>query len=131
MILILRPDNNNLQKAMNFLSQIDSSKVYTVTIEQKEPSKTRQQEKYFHMLLQIISEFNGDDVTDLKRDITWRCGIREIFEDPETGEIIEYPKYTSGLKISEYAKLIEAAQIVCMSLDLSYPDPRDLGLKIF
>lgn len=131
---------NNLIK---FIDELDKSKIWIVEIREEKKNKTRMQERYFHKLVDIICKFNGDEKFDMKRDITGACGlwdeftVKEDMFDDETGEleftkgeVLRFPRATAGLKVKEYSIIIEAAQMICEKLELSYPEPSHYGMEI-
>lgn len=126
---VIRPENDVLNQLMRDLSNLRTDKTYTVEIKQGEKKRTLQQNAYLHDLIGIICHYTGDDITDMKRTIAWRAGLREIFESPD-GDIIEMPMRTSAMKTKECATFITACQLLCMELGLGFPDPNLRGLKI-
>lgn len=126
-LYIIRPNNSARDNAHR---EIDATEgTFEVTIQEHKKNKTRCQERYFHKLVDIICAFNGDEKADMKRRIAWNCHLREEFVTDE-GEVKSIPMSTSGLKVKEYSDIIEAAQMICMTLGLGYPDARDLGYEI-
>jgi len=113
---------NSPQVIQNCIAEILKSSGKEVIVRERVKKKTRQQEKYFHRLIDIIIEFTGDDKTEMKRQITWSCDITESFQDKDGNNIL-VPKQTSDMNVEEYNKIIPAAQMICMNLGLEYPDP--------
>jgi len=150
MLYIIRPDNEVKQTIIQDLDDLVPWETYDIEIKKHVKSKTRQQEKYFHAILGIICDHTGDDagdakdkqdaMTQIKRRITSACGLIEeyTYESDviceETGQVLvpaghraTFPRHTSGLKVKEYAKIITAAQMICMDLGLKYPEPSHYG----
>jgi len=120
------PSINNLMRELNGLNM---RKMWVISIRERKKNKSRQQEKYFHKLVDIICKFNGDDKRDMKRQITWSCGLRDEFTT-EDGEVIEFPRSTAGLELKDYSKIIDAAKHICMTLGLQYPEPSYYGYEL-
>lgn len=116
------------KNAIQHINSLNNTKEWVVTIEQRKPdSKTAQQRKYFHMLLSLFCKETGNDMCDMKMAIKYRvCPLKEVTID---GETHMYPVSSEDLTIGEYGDLIEAAQILCVSHGINYPDPRDLGMR--
>ena len=127
-IYIIRPNNDVLRTVINHLGNLNPDKEWEVCICEHKKNKTRMQENYFHALVDIICAFNGDTKKDMKRRIAWNCDLREEFVTDE-GEVKSIPMSTSGLKVKQYSDIIEATQMICADLGLSYPDPRDFGYE--
>lgn len=126
---ILKPDNNVLANLLHHLSELDPFKEWQVEIKPHKKNKTAQQRNYYHKLLQILSDYSGDTIEDLKTRMCWTLGYtREVVL--KTGEIIIERQSTEKLGVQEYSTMIEAAQMACMTLELSYPQPSHYGLDI-
>ena len=129
MLYVIRPDNDVMKLVVKEVLNLSPNQSFDVEIKPHEKRKTRQQEKYFHKLLNIVCDFTGDDITDMKRRVAWSCDLKETFTTQD-GEVVQVPKTTSGLLVSEYSVLIEAAQLLCAELDLKYPMPDYYGLEL-
>ena len=125
-LYIIKQDNGIQKRVIEAIQDLTPWEDYEVEIRPHKRNKSRQQERYFHSLVDILCNFTGDDTEDMKRRITWACDLREDFSTQE-GEVITVPRRTSGLKVGEYADIIKAAQMLCMELELKYPEPSHFG----
>lgn len=128
-LYIIRPNNDVLARVINHLGNQRPDMEWEVIIQPHKKNKTRSQECYFHKLIDIICDFNGDKKKAMKRRIAWACDLREDFIT-DKGVELKVPMSTSGLTVGQYSAIIEAAQMICMDLGLRYPDPKDLGYEI-
>ena len=131
---IIKKDNDVLRRVIEHLGGLHPEKEWGVEIGPHTGSKSRQQERYFHDLIDIILEFQSGRIDkgekeQLKRDMAWECGFIDSYTPPRDSPR-NIPRKTSGMNVKEYSALIDHAQFVCLDLGLKYPDPRDLGLNI-
>lgn len=129
MMFVSKPDNERIKEAIAFISQLDSYKEWEITIKPYKKNITKQQRNYWHDLLGIIGSYVGYSIDDLKTRMCFTMGLTRNVT-LKSGETIQERKSTEKLTREEYSNLIEAAQIACLELGLTYPDPRDLGLEI-
>lgn len=142
-VYIVRPDNAVRYKAMNAINVLDKVNEWEITIQKHKKNKTAQQRNYYHKLLEILEDFNGDTVEDWKERMCFYNGyytMKEVAKDvvdPITGEVMVkkgtvYPKRdsTETLTVKKYSKLIEDAQLACMTWELKYPQPDHYGYDI-
>lgn len=97
---------------------------FEVTI--KKIGKTRQQEKYWHKLVGIVADFQGEHPEEMKMKLKYDwLPLREI--KTMSGEIYLYPVSTVKLKKEQYTLLIEKTLVLGNILGLKLPRPSDLG----
>lgn len=123
----IRPDNKVKEKVLQEIQELPD-KTWCIQITEGNKKRTTQQNAYMHKLIQIICDYTGDDITHMKRTIAWKCDLREVFVAPE--KVIELPKRTSEMNKEDCGKMITAAQIICLELGLSYPDPAEYGYEL-
>ena len=99
-----------------------------VTLSDKKVTRSSQQNRYFHKLVGLIAEQQGNDAERVKREIKHKIGLIE--KQLINGELITIIKSTADLKVDEFSKLIEATIGVCVFLEISYPTPDYYGFKI-
>lgn len=116
------------EKAKRHVNSLNNTKQWIISIDERKPdSKTAQQRKYFHMLLSLFCKETGNDMEDMKMAIKYRvCPFKEVTID---GETYMYPVSSESLDVRQYGDLIEAAQLLCVTHEIQYPDPRDLGMR--
>lgn len=126
---IIRPDNDVLKVVMRALSELHPEKEWSIEIKPYKRNLTREQRNYYHKLLDIISDHTGDTVDDLKTRVCFSLGyVRDV--KLKDGETVRQRESTETFTKEKYSKMIEAAQIMCLYLELQYPDPKDMGLNI-
>lgn len=99
-----------------------------VTLSDKKVTRSNQQNRYFHKLVGLIAEQQGNDAERVKREIKHKLGLVE--KQMINSELITIIKSTADLKVDEFSKLIEATISVCVFLEISYPTPDFYGFEI-
>ena len=99
-----------------------------VTLSDKKVTRSSQQNRYFHKLVGLIAEQQGNDAERVKREIKHKIGLIE--KQLINGELITIIKSTADLRVDEFSKLIEETISVCVFLEISYPTPDYYGFKI-
>ena len=99
-----------------------------VTLSDKKITRSNQQNRYFHKLVDLIAEQQGNDAERVKREIKHKIGLIE--KQLINGELITIIKSTADLRVDEFSKLIEETISVCVFLEISYPTPDYYGFKI-
>lgn len=123
---IIKPDNDVLPNVIRDIGLLHPEKEWQVEIKPYKRNKTTAQRNYFHKLLDIISDYSGHTIEDLKTRMCFTLGLtRDV--TLKNGEVIKERLSTEGLKTKDYSALVEAAQMACMQLGLSYPDPQEYG----
>lgn len=161
---VIRPDNDVLKTVVSDLGNLNPEKEWSVEIKPYKKNLTREQRNYYHKLLEIISEYSGDTIDDLKTRMCYTLGytkevtVKEAPQDtvrailhkaielleqvdgPIVSTVVKLLKKavktrvvtqrlsTEDLNREEYSKMIEAAQMACLHLDLQYPEPSHYGL---
>lgn len=121
-----RPDVHT--RALTFLSQINPARNWVVSIEEKKAgSKTDQQRRYFHKLLQVFCNETGNDMEQIKMEIKYR--VLPLHEVLVNGMKHLYPVSSENTTVEQYGKLIDSIQLMCQAYNIIYPDPRDLGMR--
>lgn len=99
--------------------------VYDVVI--RKPQKSRAQENYWHTLLGILADYNGDDIEDIKLRVKYAClPLHEVVVGEKT---YMAPPSTTKLTKEDYSKLIEATLRVFDSLELKAPTASYYGME--
>lgn len=128
MIFYLSKDTPAVQSnALRFLSEINPHKNWIVEIKQNDKPKTGQQRRYFHMLLALFEQETGNNAEAMKIEIKAR--ILDPVKILVAGKQRYYLPSSESINVKQYGELIEAAQLLCMTHDITYPDPRDFGMK--
>lgn len=128
MIFISKKDEPRLSQAIEYISLLDDSKDWEISVKPYKKSLTANQRNYWHDLLGIISTYTGYDKEDLKTRMCHTLGyVRNV--RLKSGEIIRERKSTETLTREEYSKLIEAAQMACLELGLKYPEPEQYDVR--
>lgn len=107
------------------LRAMAKSKPVVVKLSANKPKRSIQQNAYFHKLIQIIAEYQGEDLESVKRQIKHRIGLIE--KHMVNGELITEIKSTASLSVDDFSKLIEQTITVCEYLNLEYPKPDAFG----
>ncbi|PSL23446.1 hypothetical protein [Dyadobacter jiangsuensis] len=89
--------------------------------------KTRQQEKYLHVIINIICKHNGADPDDLKDDI--KIPILGFTEHTHNGNTYVRVKSSKHISDDQYGKLIDAALIVADFLNIKIHPPSYYGYQ--
>ena len=108
-------------------ARVKSSSI-VVTLSDKKLTRSNQQNRYFHKLVGLIAEQQGNDAERVKREIKHKIGLIE--RQMINSELITIIKSTADLKVDEFSALIEATISVCVFLEISYPTPDYYGFKI-
>ena len=116
---------NNLVATLR--TRVKSNSI-VVTLSDKKVTRSGQQNRYFHKLVGLIAEHQGNDPERVKREIKHKIGLVE--KQIINSELITIIKSTADLKVDEFSKLIEATISVCVFLEISYPTPDYYGFKI-
>jgi len=88
--------------------------------------KSRQQESYAHACFKVIADHTGESMEDIKMRIKYSVlPLREI--NASNGQTYLYPESTVNLDKETYSKLIDAALMIGMMLELKMPDPSYYG----
>lgn len=128
-LFIIKPDNGIYARLLNHLAHIDANKEWQVEIKPHKKNKTAQQRSYYHKLLQILSEYCGDTIPELKTRMCFTLGFTHEVTLKDGTVILERDS-TEKLGVKKYSTMIEAAQMACMTLELKYPQPDHYGLEI-
>jgi len=128
-LYIIKPDNKVIANVLRHISELDATKEWQVDIKPHKKNKSAQQRAYYHKLLQIISEYSGDTIEDLKTRMCWSLGYTRDVR-LKSGEVIKERQSTEKLGVAEYSTMIESAQMACMVLELRYPQPNFYGMEI-
>lgn len=129
MTYALRTDNNKSAciQEINSLLVCDPPQ-YEVEIKKFAKSKTSQQRKYFHKILQLICDYTGDYQEDLKMEIKYRVlPLREITVG---GRQHLYPISSEKTNTKQYSELIEAALMCASAAEVHIPNPGYYGLAM-
>lgn len=113
---------NNVINAIRSLSQ---EGVLVVELSFKKLTRSHQQNRYFHKLVGLIAEYQGENPERVKRQIKHSIGLIE--KDMINGELITMIKSTADLTVDEFSQLIEQTISVCQYLDIQYPIPSHYG----
>ena len=116
---VLRPTNNALQGTLHHLAGMDPDKEWEVVIRPYKKNKSTQQRNYYHKLLEILSDYNGDTIEDLKTRICFYLGYTRMVQLKD--RMIEERLSTEKMGVGQYSKMIEETQKTLMILELSYP----------
>lgn len=107
----------------NCIEEIKRSAGKVVTISKK--GRSLQSNSFYWSILDIIAKDIGEIREDLHDSIKLRVlGPRNICI---RGEVIQIPKRSSDLTQEDFSKLIEAAQMLAMSLNIILPLPPYYG----
>lgn len=109
------------------LKQLSPLKIWDVTIKEYKKNKTGQQRRYFHKILQTISDYSGDEVSDLKMKIKYR--VLPLKEINVEGTRHLYPISSEDASIAQYNDLIEAALMMAEALQVSMRPASYYGLQ--
>jgi hypothetical protein len=126
LIYILRSEQirDNARQALNAapLGQ-------TVEIKTGDKSKTGQQRNYWHMLLQILADWKGEDKEDVKLELKYKwLPHKEVVVD---GTTYMHPISSEQMTREQYGEVIEKTQELLLLLGLKFPYPQDVGLNVF
>jgi len=129
---VLNVEDLNIKSVFNNLvatlrTRVKSNSI-VVTLSDKKVTRSGQQNRYFHKLVGLIAEHQGNDAERVKREIKHKIGLVE--KQIINSELITIIKSTADLKVDEFSKLIEATISVCVFLEISYPTPDHYGFKI-
>ena len=126
-LYIIRPDNNVLDAVHLHLSKLHPQKSFDVTIEPHKAKRTLQQNAYIHVLADLLVEFSGYTLVQIKRMLAAKCDLFDIY--PINGKMEKSPKHTSDMTVKELNEVISMAQTLCMELGIKYPDPNWYGYE--
>lgn len=125
-VFILKDDRRR-ENCIKYLQSVSLSKPLTVTISNKE-DKTRNQERYWHMLVGIIADHVGEKpkVMKMKLKLEWLP-----LESVKTLSGKEYlmPPSTRDLTKEEYSDLITRTLALGHELGLVMPPASFFGLE--
>jgi len=113
---------NNVVNAIRSLSH---EGVLVIELSFKKVTRSYQQNRYFHKLVGLIAEKQGEDLERVKRQIKHKIGLIE--KDMVNGELITIIKSTADLSVEEFSQLIEQTITVCQYLEIQYPIPAHYG----
>jgi hypothetical protein len=117
-------DDQVRANCLQHIKSLEPWKLYDVEI--KEPKKSRNQEKYVHMLWGILAKETGEDAQDLKdRVLLATFGPRELVVNEKTYLL---PVRSSELTKERYTRLIDATLMIFDQLNLQAPMPGYYGL---
>ena len=128
MMYVLKETNNGWENLMSYLTNIDPLKVWTVTVEQKEPTRSLKQNALMWVWYKYIGDHLGYTPDEL------HDAFKSKFLGMETKETIFKKKYetiksTKDLttkEMSDYMNLIEAFAI---KEGVKLPAPDYYGLE--
>lgn len=124
MTLFSLRDDQVRANCLQHIKSLEPWKLYDVEI--KEPKKSRNQEKYVHMLWGIIARHVGEDPQDIKdRVLLATFGPRAL--DVE-GKTYLLPVRSSELTKELYTRLIDATLMIFDQLGIQAPMPGYYGL---
>lgn len=97
-----------------------------LTVKKPKSIKSSQQRAYAHKCLQVIANYAGDTMMDLKLRIKVAVGL--FVEKWASGRVVTIEISTEDLTKSEYSEFIEAILMTGEHLDLKMPKPADIGI---
>ena len=129
---VLRKDDTNrpkvLKNATEALTGLSDRETFTITIADKEATRSKQQNAYFHVLRDIIAKDTGQPKEDLKKRLKMSVlGYDKHVKDGETFYVL---RETSDLSKEEFINLIDATLALAMELGISIPAPSHYGVRI-
>lgn len=100
-----------------------------IAYEIKPPTKTRQQEKYWHKLMDLLCKHTGEGVEICKIRTKFAVlPLYEVFvEINGVKQLIPYPVSSKGISTKQYGELIDRTLIECMDNGVVVPDPSYYG----
>jgi hypothetical protein len=126
---ILRKNDDNrakvLENALREVAALSPYKTYTVVIKDKEETRSKQQNSYFHVLRDIIADETGQDKEDLKKRL--KMSVLGYDKHTKKGETFYVLRETSDLTKSEFINLIDATLALALDLNISVPSPSYYG----
>lgn len=118
-----------LKNAIKTIGSLSPKKTWDVDIREHKSNRSKAQNRYLHKLIDLLVEETGENKKQLKRDIAWSVGLLETYNAHERG-LITMPKHTSDMNLEEMGEMILATQMACMQMEITYPIPSDMGIKI-
>lgn len=110
----------------NLIKEIMSLPFNKFEVSIKKIGKSRQQEKYWHKLVGIVADFQGETPEEMKMKLKYDwLPLREV--KTMSGKTYLYPISTVKLKKEQYTLLIEKTLVLGNILGLKLPRPSDLG----
>ena len=127
MHFISKKDTPRIDQAIQYITQLDNTKDWSIEIKPYKKNLTRDQRNYYHALLGIISDYSGDDIDDLKTRMCFTLGyVRTVRLRDKTEVLVR--RSTESLTREEYSQMIDAARMACLELGLSFPHATNYGL---
>lgn len=105
------------------LQAIKSSLGKVVTI--NEPKRSRDANAYYWTILEHIGQHTGDSKDDLHFNLKWAI-FGPQYRDYK-GQTVATVKESRDLSKEDFSKLIDAAQMLAIQLNVTLPAPKDLG----
>lgn len=126
-LFVLR-DNKIFGNLLNHLQGAPLNGSLEVEIREHKPSRSKQQNAYFHALRDLLANELGFEKEDLKQILKLRFLEKKqaIFD----GEEVFYVPDTSQLTVKEFSEFIVKTQALCTYYDVRYPSPFYYGVKI-
>jgi len=118
---ISRNNNRAIPEAIGHMGNLNPDKEWEIIIKPYKKNKSTQQRNYYHKLLDILSEYNGDTVEDLKTRICFYLGYTRQAQLKD--RMIEERLSTEKMGVEQYSKMIEETQKTLMILELKFPSP--------
>ena len=102
--------------------------LWDVEIKKHVKNKTSQQRRYFHKVLDLVCDYTGDDVEEVKMAIKYR--VLPLSEITVDGEKHLYPLSSERATVSQYSDLITAALMFAAEAGVDIPPPHYYGFEI-
>lgn len=126
---VLDIKNQSLLQVFNsmvaLMRQMVKQGVVVVDFGYKKLTRSNQQNRYFHKLVGLVAEHQGEDAEKVKRQIKHSIGLIE--KELINGELITIIKSTADLTVDDFSKLIEETIKICVYLEIDYPVPETYG----
>lgn len=116
------------QRCLNEVKSLNLNTLWQVEICPYKKNKTRQQEKYWHKLLQLLADNNG--TTKQYEKMLCKYAILPLDEIMIKGVRHLYPVSSSGITTKQYNELIDKTLIDCAGLGIVTPTPDYYGMEV-
>ena len=127
-MLFLIKDNKRKENCIEFIHAIPVIPLSSVEIKEYKKNRTLAQNRTFHGWCDVIAKETGNNLEYIKDSLKLKVlGIeKRIVDGVELTEI----RSTARLDVSEFRKLLEATQVLALSLDIKLMIPDDYAYAI-
>jgi hypothetical protein len=124
-LFILKSDQVT-ENCISAIRALPKDKAYEVRI--AKPGKTSAQRAYWHVLIRLVSQFQGEPEERLKEAL--KLEWLELHEVKVNGKVFLMPPSTEDITREQYSLLIEKTLMICSILGIKTPEPSYYGYDL-